>query len=116
MMTHARKATSGKIEPRPGDKSGQFPQKAANCVSQRPAIRSFPAGCRTDRAKAQGSMRDWWSDARHFQIVALSSLLAINFISLDFGAKPLYSARPTNPSWHQMFASSKSSMSIPSCA
>jgi Na+-transporting NADH:ubiquinone oxidoreductase subunit NqrB len=37
-------------------------------------------------------MRDWWSDARHFQIVALSSLLAINFVSLDFGAKPLYSA------------------------
>jgi len=32
------------------------------------------------------------SDARHFQIVALSSLLAINFIWIDFGAKPLYSA------------------------
>jgi Na+-transporting NADH:ubiquinone oxidoreductase subunit NqrB len=37
-------------------------------------------------------MRDWWSDARHFQIVALSSLLGINFIWIDFGAKPLYSA------------------------
>jgi enediyne biosynthesis protein E5 len=37
-------------------------------------------------------MRTWWSDARHFQIVALSSLLTINFIWLDFGAKPLYSA------------------------
>ena len=37
-------------------------------------------------------MRDWWSDARHFQILALSSLLAINFVWLDFGAKPLYSA------------------------
>ncbi|MGA8611376.1 MAG: RnfABCDGE type electron transport complex subunit D [Xanthobacteraceae bacterium] len=37
-------------------------------------------------------MRAWWSDARHFQIVALSSLLAINFVWLDFGAKPLYSA------------------------
>src|SRR5580700_11315252 len=36
-------------------------------------------------------MRAWWSDARHFQIVALSSLLAINFIWIDFGAKPLYS-------------------------
>jgi enediyne biosynthesis protein E5 len=38
------------------------------------------------------SMRAWWSDARHFQIVALSSLLAINFFWIDFGAKPLYSA------------------------
>ena len=37
-------------------------------------------------------MRTWWSDARHFQIVALSSLLAINFVWIDFGAKPLYSA------------------------
>jgi Na+-transporting NADH:ubiquinone oxidoreductase subunit NqrB len=37
-------------------------------------------------------MRNWWSDARHFQIVALSSLLAINFVWFDFGAKPLYSA------------------------
>jgi enediyne biosynthesis protein E5 len=37
-------------------------------------------------------MRAWWSDARHFQIVALSSLLTINFFWIDFGAKPLYSA------------------------
>jgi enediyne biosynthesis protein E5 len=37
-------------------------------------------------------MRTWWSDARHFQIVALSTLLAINFFWIDFGAKPLYSA------------------------
>lgn len=37
-------------------------------------------------------MRRWWSDARHFQIVALSTLLAINFIWIDFGAKPVYSA------------------------
>lgn len=37
-------------------------------------------------------MRYWWSDARHFQIVALSSLLAINFVWMDFGAKPVYSA------------------------
>ena len=37
-------------------------------------------------------MRASWSDARHFQIIALSSLLAINFIWIDFGAKPLYSA------------------------
>ena len=35
-------------------------------------------------------MRRWWSDARHFQIVALSSLLTINFVWIDFGAKPLY--------------------------
>jgi enediyne biosynthesis protein E5 len=37
-------------------------------------------------------MRSWWSDARHFQIVALSSLLAVNFIWIDFGARPLFSA------------------------
>lgn len=37
-------------------------------------------------------MRIWWSDARHFQIAALSFLLAINFVWIDFGAKPLYSA------------------------
>lgn len=37
-------------------------------------------------------MRTFWSDARHFQIAALSSLLAINFVWIDFGAKPLYSA------------------------
>src|ERR1700733_7632121 len=37
-------------------------------------------------------MRAWWSDARHFQIAALSTLLAINFVWIDFGAKPLYSA------------------------
>ena len=36
-------------------------------------------------------MRARWSDARHFQIVALSLLLAVNFIWIDFGAKPLYS-------------------------
>jgi enediyne biosynthesis protein E5 len=37
-------------------------------------------------------MRRWWSDARHFQIVALASLLLINFFWIDFGARPLYSA------------------------
>lgn len=37
-------------------------------------------------------MRIWWSDARHFQIAALSFLLAINFVWIDFGAKPLHSA------------------------
>ena len=37
-------------------------------------------------------MRYWWSDARHFQIVALSLLLAVNFFWIDFGAKPLFSA------------------------
>lgn len=37
-------------------------------------------------------MRTVWSDARHFQIAALSSLLFINFFWIDFGAKPLYSA------------------------
>jgi Na+-transporting NADH:ubiquinone oxidoreductase subunit NqrB len=37
-------------------------------------------------------MRAFWSDARHFQILALGSLLAINFLWFDFGANPLYSA------------------------
>ncbi len=37
-------------------------------------------------------MRGWWSDARHFQIVALWTLLTINFIWIDFGANPVYSA------------------------
>jgi enediyne biosynthesis protein E5 len=37
-------------------------------------------------------MRRWWSDARHFQIVALASLLLINLFWIDFGARPLYSA------------------------
>src|ERR1700722_13407833 len=44
------------------------------------------------RQRKNAPMRTWWSDARHFQIVALSSLLAINFVWIDFGAKPLYSA------------------------
>jgi Na+-transporting NADH:ubiquinone oxidoreductase subunit NqrB len=37
-------------------------------------------------------MRAWWSDARVFQIAALSSLLAISMFWIDFGARPLYSA------------------------
>jgi Na+-transporting NADH:ubiquinone oxidoreductase subunit NqrB len=37
-------------------------------------------------------MRRWWSDARHFQIVALASLLLLNFFWIDFGAKPFYCA------------------------
>lgn len=37
-------------------------------------------------------MRNLWSDARCFQIVALSSLLAINFFWIDFGARPSYCA------------------------
>jgi len=36
--------------------------------------------------------RDLWSDARHYQIAALSTLLAFNFGWLDFGARPLNSA------------------------
>ena len=34
----------------------------------------------------------FWTDARHFQIVALGALLAVNFAWLDFGARPLASA------------------------
>ncbi len=36
--------------------------------------------------------RAWWSDARHYQIAALSTLLAYNLGWLDFGARPLNSA------------------------
>jgi len=36
--------------------------------------------------------RDLWSDARHYQIAALSTLLIFNFGWLDFGARPLNSA------------------------
>jgi enediyne biosynthesis protein E5 len=36
--------------------------------------------------------RDFWSDARHYQIAALSTLLVFNFGWLDFGARPLNSA------------------------
>jgi enediyne biosynthesis protein E5 len=34
----------------------------------------------------------FWSDARHYQIAALATLLAFNFEWLDFGARPLNSA------------------------
>jgi Na+-transporting NADH:ubiquinone oxidoreductase subunit NqrB len=37
-------------------------------------------------------MRGWGSDARDFQIVALASLVVINFVWIDFGAKPLHCA------------------------
>src|SRR5215467_15495934 len=36
--------------------------------------------------------RDLWSDARHYQIAALSLLLTYNIGWLDFGARPLNSA------------------------
>jgi Na+-transporting NADH:ubiquinone oxidoreductase subunit NqrB len=36
--------------------------------------------------------RDVWSDARHYQIAALSTLLIFNLGWLDFGARPLNSA------------------------
>src|SRR5262245_7733221 len=36
--------------------------------------------------------RDLWSDARHYQIAALSTLLVFNLGWLDFGARPLNSA------------------------
>jgi enediyne biosynthesis protein E5 len=36
--------------------------------------------------------RQWWSDARHYQIAALSTLLAFNLGWLDFVARPLNSA------------------------
>jgi enediyne biosynthesis protein E5 len=38
------------------------------------------------------SAREWWTDARHYQIAALASLLVFNFGWLDFGARPLNSA------------------------
>src|SRR5882672_11981256 len=36
--------------------------------------------------------RDVWSDARHYQIAALSTLLIFNLGWLNFGARPLNSA------------------------
>ena len=36
--------------------------------------------------------REWWTDARHYQIAALSTLLIFNLGWLDFGARPLNSA------------------------
>ena len=36
--------------------------------------------------------RDFWSDARHYQIAALATLLIFNIGWLDFGARPLNSA------------------------
>jgi Na+-transporting NADH:ubiquinone oxidoreductase subunit NqrB len=36
--------------------------------------------------------REWWSDARHYQIAALSTLLIYNLGRLDFGVRPLNSA------------------------
>jgi enediyne biosynthesis protein E5 len=36
--------------------------------------------------------RQWWTDARHYQIAALSTLLVFNLGWLDFGARPLNSA------------------------
>jgi Na+-transporting NADH:ubiquinone oxidoreductase subunit NqrB len=36
--------------------------------------------------------REWWRDARHYQIAALSTLLVFNLGWLDFGARPLNSA------------------------
>jgi enediyne biosynthesis protein E5 len=35
--------------------------------------------------------REWWSDARHYQIAALATLLVFNLGWLDFGARPLNS-------------------------
>src|SRR5437764_14813915 len=36
--------------------------------------------------------REFWTDARHYQIAALSTLLVFNLGWLDFGARPLNSA------------------------
>jgi enediyne biosynthesis protein E5 len=36
--------------------------------------------------------RELWSDARHYQIAALSTLLGYSLLFLDFGARPLNSA------------------------
>jgi len=36
--------------------------------------------------------REFWTDARHYQIAALSTLLVFNLAFLDFGAQPLNSA------------------------
>jgi enediyne biosynthesis protein E5 len=36
--------------------------------------------------------REFWTDARHYQIAALATLLGYNLVFLDFGARPLNSA------------------------
>src|SRR4051812_1449453 len=36
--------------------------------------------------------KDFWTDARHYQIAAVSVLLIYNVAFLDFGARPLNSA------------------------
>ena len=43
-------------------------------------------------AAASARQLTLWSDARHYQIAALATLLVINFVWIDFGAKPLNSA------------------------
>ena len=35
--------------------------------------------------------REWWSDARHYQIAALATLLVYNVFWVDYGAQPLNS-------------------------
>jgi enediyne biosynthesis protein E5 len=46
----------------------------------------------TDGPLAIRLLRPLWSDARHLQIIALTSLLVINFAMIDFGARVMPSA------------------------
>src|ERR1700691_2406877 len=51
-----------------------------------------PSYQREERSVLLRLLRPIWSDARHLQIVALTSLLTINFAAIDFGARPPASA------------------------
>src|SRR5260370_42420577 len=55
-----------------------IPQRRKSLTSHKGAPMSLP--------------REFWTDARHYQIAALSTLLAFNLGWLDFGARPLNSA------------------------
>jgi Na+-transporting NADH:ubiquinone oxidoreductase subunit NqrB len=49
-------------------------------------------GASADKPFAVRLLRSLWSDARHLQVIALASLLTINFTMIDFGARVAASA------------------------
>jgi hypothetical protein len=61
--------------------------------------------------------RDIWSDARHYQIAALSTLVIYNFGWLDFGARPLNSALAlTSTILTQIYARASTACRASTCA
>ena len=61
-------------------------------------------------------MRGLWSDARHFQIVALATLLVVNFAWIDFGARPLQSAFAIAGRWRRKWFAHACSTNASICA